>query len=59
MFCIHTCDGSVIEFSTTGELKEYIENRHAEDGGFDWISEIKDAEGNYYGCSWKLEIERI
>jgi hypothetical protein len=59
MFCIHTCEGSVIEFNTTEELKEYIEIRHAEDGGFDWISEIKDEGENYYGCSWKLEIERL
>jgi hypothetical protein len=33
--------------------------RHAEEGGFDWISEIKDDEEKYYGCSWSVEIEQI
>jgi hypothetical protein len=47
------------KFDTIEELKEYIENRHAEEGGFDWISEVKDNKGNSYGCTWKLEIERI
>jgi len=59
MFFVYNCDGSATEFNTTIELKEYIEDRHAEKGGFDWICEIKDDKGNYYGCSWKLEIEKI
>jgi len=46
-------------FETVEELKEYVEIRHAEEGGFDWISEIKDGRGRPYGCSWTLEIERI
>lgn len=59
MFLLYDCNEYSHEFDTTLELKEYIENRHAEEGGFDWISEIKDDKGNYYGCSWKLEIEEI
>lgn len=46
-------------FDNISELKEYIEIRHASEGGFDWISEIKDDAGNYYGCSWNLEIVKI
>jgi len=59
MFCVYDSNGSSHKFDTIRDLKEYIENRHAEEGGFDWISEIKDSGGNYYGCSWRLEIEKI
>ena len=59
MFWVSDSNGNSYEFDTIGELKEYIENRHAEEGGFDWISEIKDGTGNYYGCTWILEIEKI
>ncbi len=59
MFWIYDSSGNSYEFDTIGELKEYIENRHAEEGGFDWISEIRDSTENYYGCSWILEIEKI
>jgi hypothetical protein len=48
-----------IGFSTMVEAQNYIEERHAEEGGFDWISEIKDDKGNRYGCFWKLEIVEI
>jgi len=48
-----------IEFETAIEAQKYIEERHAEEGGFDWISEITDGKGNRYGCTWKLEIEEI
>ena len=41
------------------KLKDYIETRHAEEGGFDWVSEIRDEHGKHYGCSWSLEIEQI
>ena len=47
------------KFKTIDELKKYIEIRHAEEGGFDWISEIKDNNGRCYGCSWNVEIELI
>ena len=59
MFCVHDTNGISHKFDTMPDLTEYIENRHAEEGGFDWISEIKDNGGNYYGCSWRLEIEKI
>jgi len=59
MFWVYDTDGNCHKFDAIGELKEYIENRHAGEGGFDWISEIKDSKGNYYGCTWKLEIEEI
>lgn len=48
-----------MKFKTIKELKEYIELRHAEEGGFDWISAIKDDNGKQYGCCWNLEIEQI
>ncbi|HHT9115387.1 MAG TPA: hypothetical protein ACFYEL_02850 [Candidatus Wunengus californicus] len=47
------------KFKTIDELKAYIEIRHAEEGGFDWVSEIRDEHGKHYGCSWSLEIEEI
>jgi len=59
MFCVYDTNGNSRKFDIMQDLKEYIENRHAEEGGFDWISEIKDSEGSYYGCSWILEIEKI
>jgi hypothetical protein len=59
MFFLDDTNGHTDEFHTLGELREYIENRHAAEGGFDWISEIKDEKGNYYGCTWKLEVEQI
>jgi hypothetical protein len=48
-----------MEFSTVIEAQDYIEERHAEEGGFDWISQITDDIGNHYGCDWKVEIEEI
>jgi hypothetical protein len=57
MFFLCNTLGHIEKFKTIDELKEYIEIRHAEEGGFDWVSEIRDDEGNFYGCSWNVEIE--
>ena len=59
MFSLFDTNGHFQDFETMEELREYIETRHAEEGGFDWISEIKDEHGKKYGCSWSLEIESI
>lgn len=59
MFFLRDTDGCLQNFGNLKELKDYIEIRHAEDGGFDWISEVKDSKGRYYGCSWQLEIVLI
>ena len=59
MFFLCNTLGHTERFKTIDELKEYIETGHAEEGGFDWISEIKDDKGNSYGSSWNVEIERI
>jgi hypothetical protein len=59
MYLLYDSDGYVQEFQAIETLKEYIEIRHAEEGGFDWISEIKDNRGHYYGCSWQVEIDSI
>ena len=59
MFFLYSSDSKPQKFANKAELAGYIEIRHAESGGFDWISEIKDDKGNYYGCSWKLKIEEI
>lgn len=58
MLFLRDTTGHTERFKTLDELKEYIEIRHAEDGGFGWISEIKDGKGKYYGCSWNLEVEQ-
>jgi len=58
MLFLEDTDGHKMEFGTAIEAQEYIELRHAEEGGFDWISEIKDDNGKHYGCNWKLEIAR-
>lgn len=55
-FLIDTNDNRFC-FNKIEELKDYIETRHAEEGGFDWVSEIKDSKGNFYGCNWNVEIE--
>lgn len=59
MFLLCDTNDYLHRFATLEELKEYIETKHAEGGGFDWISEIKDEQGRNYGCSWSLEIEPI
>jgi len=59
MFLLYDSSGQTNQFDTKAELKDYIENRHAEEGGFDWICEIKDGKGHGYGCSWRLDIEEI
>ncbi len=59
MFWVYDSNRNSHKFDTIEDLKEYIEIRHAEEGGFEWISEIKDSRGIYYGCSWRLEIEEI
>jgi hypothetical protein len=59
MFLLGDSNGYSHSFDTMIELKEYVENRHAEEGGFDWISEIKDSKGQCYGCNWSLEVQAI
>ncbi|MEW6740251.1 MAG: hypothetical protein ACOYU2_10790 [Nitrospirota bacterium] len=59
MFFLCDTMGHTEKFKAIKELKEYVELRHAEEGGFDWISEIKNDEEKRYGCCWKLEIEQI
>ena len=59
MFFVLNTNEEIIKFENFKDLTEYIEIRHAEEGGFDWISEIKDMAGNFYGCTWKLEIDKI
>jgi hypothetical protein len=59
MFFLRDINDCVQNFHTRKELKEYIELRHTEKGGFDWISEIKDDKGKLYGCIWNLEIQPI
>ena len=59
MFFLCDAIGRKARFKTFNELKDYIETRHAEEGGFDWVSEIRDDKGNSYGCSWNVEIEQI
>jgi len=58
-FYVYDSGGHRIEFGTAVEAQDYIEERHAEEGGFDWISQITDDMGNHYGCTWKVEIEEI
>jgi len=59
MYFLYDTNSRVYQFHSIEELREYIEIRHAEQGGFDWISEIKDSSGIQYGCSWSLQIEKI
>ena len=59
MFLLVDTYENILRFEIKEELREYIELRHAKEGGFDWVSEIKDEIGNMYGCSWSLEIELI
>lgn len=59
MLFLEDSGGHRMDFDTAIEAQEYIEERHAEEGGFDWISEITDGKGNHYGCAWKVEIEEI
>jgi hypothetical protein len=51
--------GQVEKFERSEGLIEYIEIRHAEEGGFDWISTIIDNKGNNYGCTWSVKIEPL
>jgi hypothetical protein len=59
MLFLKDTGGNMTKFDTEFEAQECIELRHAEEGGFEWISEIKDDKGKYYGCNWKLEIVKI
>lgn len=59
MFFLCDAIGRKARFKTIDKLKDYIETRHAEEWGFDWISEIEDDKGKYYGCNWSVEIEQI
>ena len=58
MFFLYTDCGKK-KFVTKAKLEEYIENGHAEKDSFDWICEIKDDKGNYYGCNWRLDVQVI
>lgn len=57
MFFLCDAMGHRAKFQANNELKEYIEIRHAAEGEFDLVSEIKDSKGNFYGCNWSVEIE--
>ena len=59
MFFLYDTKEHKEKFKTMDELREYVEIRHAEEGGFDWVSEIRDEYWKHYGCSWSLEIEQI
>jgi hypothetical protein len=59
MLFLEDTGGRKIRFKSAIEAQDYIEDRHAEEGGFDWISQITDDMGNHYGCTWKVEIEEI
>ena len=59
MFTVVDADGEAFQFQGVENLKEYIEQRHAEEGGFTWISEITDDEGHEYGCQWDVKIVGI
>jgi hypothetical protein len=59
MLFLKDTGGNMTKFDTEFEAQEHIKLRHAEEGGFEWISEIKDDKGKYYGCNWKLEIVKI
>ena len=56
MLFLEDTSGHKIKFKSAIEAQEYIEERHAEEGGFAWISKITDDKGNHYGCSWKVEL---
>jgi hypothetical protein len=59
MLFLKDTSGHRMNFDTMIKAQEYIELRHAEEGGFDWISQITDDKGKHYGCNWKVEIEEI
>ena len=59
MFFLYATNNDIHRFAGVEELREYIEMRHAQEGGFEWISQIKDETGKHYGCSWGLSVERI
>lgn len=59
MLFLEDAGGNKVEFDTLIEAQDYIEEEHAEESGFDWISQITDDMGNHYGCTWKVEIEEI
>jgi hypothetical protein len=59
MLFLEDSGGQRMEFSTSIEAQNYIEERHAEEDSFDWISQITDDMGNNYGCTWKVKIEEI
>ena len=59
MFLLTDNHDQVEKFERLESLTEYIEIRHAEEGGFDWISKIIDDKGNDYGCAWSVKIELL
>jgi hypothetical protein len=59
MLFLEDSGGHKIGFSTAIEAQDYIEERHAEEGGFDWICQITDDAGNQYGCSWNVALDEI
>jgi hypothetical protein len=59
MFFLYDTKEYKEKFKTMDELKDYVEIRHAEEGGFGWVSEIRDEHGKHYGSNWSLEIEQI
>jgi len=59
MFLLYETNGDIHRFDSVEEIREYIEMRHAQEGGFEWVSQIRDEHGKHYGCSWSLRVEKI
>lgn len=59
MFLLYDTNGDIYRFDSVEEIREYIEMRHAQEDGFEWISQIRDENEKHYGCSWSVRIEKI
>lgn len=58
-FFITIDSGEEKKFTSKEELKDYIKNGFNRAGGFEWIEDIRDTEGNKYGCEWTLNLFKI
>jgi len=56
MFYIKESNGSEKKFEYIDEVKDYVRTGFDRFGGYEWIDEIYDDEGNEYGCEWSLKI---
>ena len=54
-----TLGPEVLKFNSVEDAEKHIKEVFDLDNNTDWIGEIKDENGQEYGCAWSVKLEKI